>query len=291
MMKKYLILGLLVLLALPALAFTGSAFFMARADAKAVTAPKIEGIFWQVDQMSHASGNWHLLGIDTLVTQWSIVDGRSFFKEIPGAQWQHQPDWNTITEQPWSKQVILGLAGIFQEPVARENIDQLFLQSQQIIKTSLPVQPAAYYFPVEADPSWHGVANLARYVAEFQRPIWISIYSADRKSRFLHYWLESWLPDNAQVFFQDGVGVGTRSPEEAAVIYQNLKHQVGDKRVVIILEAFRHKPGGGFRAAYPWEIAKQLKAYAGERVYIFDGPHYLNKASVLWLYLWMKINY
>lgn len=56
MMKKYLILGLLVLLALPTLAFTGSAFFMARADAKAVTAPKIEGIFWQVDQMSHASG-------------------------------------------------------------------------------------------------------------------------------------------------------------------------------------------------------------------------------------------
>ena len=66
---------------------------------------------------------------------------------------------------------------------------------------------------------------------------------------------------------------------------------MGEKRVVIILEAFRRKEDGSFRAAYPWEIAKQLKAYAGQRVYIFFFSYYLNKASVLWLYLWMKINY
>lgn len=289
-MKKYLILGLFVLLALPTLAVTSSVLLMTRADAQSIP-PKIEGIFWQVDQISHPSGNWHLLGIDTFVTQWSIVDGHSFFKEIPTQQWEHQPKWNSIAEQPWAKKVILGLAGNYQEPIARENIDQLFLQSQQVIHTKLPVQPAGYYFPVEADPSWHGIANLAHHVSEFKRPVWISIYSADRKSPFLHYWLESWLPDNAQVFFQDGVGVGTRSPEEAALIYKNLKNEFGENRVVIILEAFRPKPDGSFRAAYPWEIAKQLRAYAGQRIYIFDGPHYLDKASVFWLYLWMKINY
>ena len=106
----------------------------------------------------------------------------------------------------------MGLAGIFQEPIARENIDQLYLQSQQIINAPLPIQVSGYYFPVEADPSWNGVANLAQYISQFQRPVWISIYSADRKAPFLHHWLESWLPANANVFFQDGVGVGTRNP-------------------------------------------------------------------------------
>ena len=79
-MKKYLILGLFVLLGLPTLAVTSSVLLMTRADAQSIP-PKIEGIFWQVDQISHPSGNWHLLGIDTFVTQWSIVDGHSFFKE------------------------------------------------------------------------------------------------------------------------------------------------------------------------------------------------------------------
>ena len=37
------------------------------------------------------------------------------------------------------------------------------------------------------------------------------------------------------------MGVGTRSPEEAAQIYETLKEQFGEDRVVIILEAFRLK--------------------------------------------------
>lgn len=290
MTKKYAALGLIASFIILVLAFICSVFFMEKADAKTAP-PKIEGIFWQIDQMSQASGNWDLLGIHTLVTQWSIVDSRSFFKEIPIESWEHQPDWTSIAEQPWSKHVILGLAGMFQEPLARENIDQLYLQSQQVINSTLPIQTSDYYFPIEVDPSWNGVANFAQYISRFQRPIWISIYSADRRASFLQYWLESWLPANANVFFQDGVGVGTRTPEEAAIIYKNLRTQVGEKRVVILLEAFRRKADGSFRAAYPWEIARQLKAYSGQRVYIFDGPHYLNKASVVWLYLWIKINY
>ena len=117
MIRKYAILGLIASFLIPALTFVCSAFFMEKADAKAAP-PRIEGIFWQVDQMSQASGNWHLLGVNTLVTQWSIVDGRSFFNEIPGQQWEVKPEWQSIAEQPWSKQVILGLAGIFQEPIS-----------------------------------------------------------------------------------------------------------------------------------------------------------------------------
>ncbi len=288
--RQYAFIGLLIFICFPVAVFIVSALLMEQADAN-TAAPKIEGIFWQVDQMSQPSGNWQLLGVDTLVNQWSIVDGRSFFNEIPVQPWDVQPDWQHIGKQPWAKHVILGLAGIFQEPVARENIDQLYQQSRQIIQAKLPVPVTSYYFPVEADPTWNGVHTLGQYIAQFKLPVWVSIYSAEPEAPFLEYWLESWLPPNAKVFFQDGVGVGTRSPEEAAQIYGTLKEQFGEDRVVIILEAFRLKKDGTFRAAYPWEISKQLKAYSGQRIFIFDGPHYLNRASVLWLYIWMKINF
>ena len=76
MIRKYAILGLIASFLIPALTFVCSAFFMEKADAKAAP-PRIEGIFWQVDQMSQASGNWHLLGVNTLVTHWSIVDEKT----------------------------------------------------------------------------------------------------------------------------------------------------------------------------------------------------------------------
>lgn len=281
----------MILLFVPAIIFVISAGIMEKLEYKRKP-PKIEGIFWQVDQLSKASGNWQLLGINTLITQWSVVDNRSFLKDVlVTKQWDVQPDWQKITAQPWSKNIILGLASIFQEPIARENINQLYEQSQHIIHAQLPLQASGYYFPIEADPTWHGVHLLGQYIAKFNCPIWISIYSAEPKAPLFEYWLESWLPPNAKVFFQDGVGVGTRTPEEAAQIYKTLKNKFGEDRIVIVLEAFRHKKDGTFRAAYPWEIAKQLKAYSGQSVYIFDGPHYLNRMSVLWLYLWMKINY
>ena len=290
MTKKHTLLLVMAMLLCPALVLVISSLAMQQAVAKGLP-PKIEGIFWQVDQMSHPTGNWQLLGIHTLVTQWSMVDDRSFFSEIPLQQWDVQPDWPHIAQQAWSKQVILGLAGIFQEPVAREHMEQLYQQSQQILKAHLPIHASGYYFPVEADPTWNEVHLLGRYLARFKQPIWVSIYSADRKAPFLQYWLASWLPANGKVFFQDGVGVGTRTPQEAAQIYAALKQQFGEDRVIILLEAFRKKEDGSFRAAYPWEITKQLKAYGGQRVYIFDGPHYLNRASVIWLYVWMKIHY
>ena len=252
---------------------------------------QLEGIFWQPDQLSAANGGWDLLGINTLVTQWSVVDGKAWMPIANLETWSDLPNWQKIQRQAWAKHIVLGLAGSYQEPYARENLNLLVEQSQQVIKYQDQVKASDYYFPVEADPSWSGIYELGLILADFNRPVWISIYSADPQANDLDLWLADWLPQNAKVFFQDGVGVGTRSPQQAAQIYQRLIQRFGQNRVVIILEAFRRKNNGAFRAAYPWEIVAQLKAYEGQRVYIFDGPHYMNRASVYWLYLWMHLHY
>lgn len=79
--RQYAFIGLLIFICFPVAVFVLSALLMEQADAN-TAAPKIEGIFWQVDQMSQPSGNWQLLGVDTLVNQWSIVDGRSFLMKF-----------------------------------------------------------------------------------------------------------------------------------------------------------------------------------------------------------------
>jgi len=38
-------------------------------------APNIEGIFWQPDNnTTPPEGNWHYLGVNTFVPQWSVVE-------------------------------------------------------------------------------------------------------------------------------------------------------------------------------------------------------------------------
>ncbi len=44
----------------------------------------------------------------------------------------------------------------------------------------------------------------------------------------------------------------------------------------VIAEAFRPAERGGFRAASAEELSKQLVAYHGYPVYLFDGPHYVS---------------
>jgi len=50
--------------------------------------------------------------------------------------------------------------------------------------------------------------------------------------------------------------------------------------VRIIAEAFRPGTGGEFRPASAAELAPQLFAYRGHRVYLFDGPHYVSAQLV-----------
>ncbi|WP_407070708.1 hypothetical protein [Paraburkholderia rhynchosiae] len=48
----------------------------------------------------------------------------------------------------------------------------------------------------------------------------------------------------------------------------------------IIAEAFHPAAGGVFRSASAAELAPQLRAYRGHRIYLFDGPHYVSTRLV-----------
>lgn len=87
------------------------------------------------------------------------------------------------------------------------------------------------------------------------------------------------------------MGTGVRTPEQALKIVKTLQNRFGKKRIVLVLEAFRHNKDGSFRPAHSWEIIQQLKAYEGQNIYIFDGPHYVNKTTVYILALWKKLAY
>ncbi|MEB6480529.1 alpha-amylase family protein [Acinetobacter vivianii] len=281
---------LLKIITLSALFSLGGCMHFFQADAQP---PQIEGIFWQPDlATTPPSGNWNLLGVSTFVPQWSTVQSKAWFDHDMGFEkWDKTLNLKQLNQQPWSQHIILGLAGEYDEKLARSNVLQLAENSKQIIEKTKSIPLKGYYFPVEADPTWLGVGVLAQALATLPQPVWVSIYSAEQSPEHLDSWLKSWLPHNANVFFQDGVGVGTRSPQQAKTILEDLQKEFGKDKVVIVLEAFRPVKAGQFRSAYPWEVIEQLKAYEGQKVYIFDGPHYMNRITVYAVALWYKLKY
>ncbi|WP_228198582.1 hypothetical protein [Acinetobacter baylyi] len=252
---------------------------------------QIKGIFWQPDlDTTPPKGNWHLLGVNTFVPQWSIVDSKSWISEIDHTErWNKSISLSQLRKKLWAKNIILGTAGEYNEPKARQNVIALGAQAEKLIHQHLDVQ--GYYFPVEADPSWQQVHLLGKVLEKLPIPFWVSIYSGEANPSHYSLWVKSWLPEKDKVFFQDGVGTGVRTPQQALNIYNDLEKDLGKNRTAIVLEAFRPDHKGGFRSAYPWEIIQQLKAYEGKTVYIFDGPHYLNRTSVLIISLWYKVYY
>lgn len=256
-----------------------------------VTSPaQIIGVFWQPNLQTKPVGNWNLIGATTFVPQFGMVQGKSWFPTSTIPQWQPNPDWNKVQNQAWSQHLILGLSGEYDEKKARAHVKELGLQSKQFIKeVQLSKPPSSYYFPVEADPSWLGVTRLANTLNTLPAPLWISIYSGQAEPKNYDLWLNSWLPPHTSVFFQDGVGTGVRTPEQALQVLNQLQQRFGKERIVIVLEAFRPKANGGFRAAYPWEIIDQLSTYQNQKVFIFDGPHYLNHVNVYAIALWQKL--
>ena len=59
-----------------------------------------------------------------------------------------------------------------------------------------------------------------------------------------------------------------------------LERSLGKGRVRVIAEAFRPKPGGGFRPATIDELRPQLATYSGLPIYLFEGPRYVPSALV-----------
>ncbi|WP_255429316.1 DUF4434 domain-containing protein [Ramlibacter albus] len=241
------------------------------------TVPPIEGVIWQPhNDMLTPSGNWEQLGVKRLLVQWTAVDGTSFVENggLPAAP--KLPDWPRIGREPWAREVILGLAGRFNEKNARGAIAELAEQSQRVAQSKPPVNVVGWYFPVEIDPTWSEAKNLAPLLKALPRPLWISVYdSANIGPYELAESLASWLPPDVGVFFQDGVGVHAREAYVAKHYANVLSAKLGRNRVKLIAEAFRPKPGGGFRPATLEELKPQLAQYEGYAIYLFEGPHYV----------------
>ena len=237
----------------------------------------VHGTVWQPDYATiHPKGQWHHLGAQALLVQWSIVDSVAFVigTSVPVAD--PLPDWGRIAKEPWAQEVILGLAGHFDENVSRSDLPRLIKLSQQLTQLPTPLNVVGWYFPVEVDPTWSEAHLLAKYFEQLPRPLWISVYdSANLGPEALADSLATWLPTDVGVFFQDGVGIYARSAAVAVRYADVLVARLGVHRVKLIAEAFRPQIGGGFRSATAAELLSQLSLYKNHRVYLFDGPHYV----------------
>ncbi len=247
----------------------------------AVQVPPIEGTVWQVyNENAAPRGNWERLGASRLLIQWTAVDGIAF-REGTTMPSGNIPDWKRISGEPWAREVILGLAGRFDEKSARADIAQLADTSAALAKLPTPLNVVGYYFPVEIDPTWTEAPQLTALLNKLPRPLWISVYdSANVGPQELADGLLKWLPPDVGVFFQDGVGVHAREAWVARHYVTVLERSLGKGRVRVIAEAFRPKPGGGFRPATIAELRPQLATYAGLPIYLFEGPLYVPPSLV-----------
>ena len=244
--------------------------------------PPIAGIVWQPDnQTTDPRGVWQLMGAQELLVQWLAVDGIAFIDNTALSAAPILPAWQRIAAEPWARDVIVGLAGRFDEKAARADIVELARQSAALAKLPTPLHVTGWYFPVEIDPTWTEAAKLAPLLATLPRPLWISVYdSANVGPETLVEGLKRWLPADVGVFFQDGVGVYAREPAVARHYADVMAAALGTARVRLIAEAFRPKVGGGFRSASIAELKSQLVHYQGYRIYLFEGPRYVPDTRV-----------
>ena len=246
------------------------------------TSALVEGIVWQLDNESvDIRGNWQDIGARRLLIQWISVDGTSFVADTEQPNAPRLPDWSRVAREPWAQEVIVGLAGRFDETAARADVSNLIAHSARLAKLPTPLNVVGWYFPVEIDSSWSDAKKLAPLLSALPRPLWISVYdSANIGAEPLAQWLASWLPEDVGLFFQDGVGVHARTAPVARMYADVLSQRFGKARVSMIVEAFRPAAKTGFRSATRDELSEQLAAYQGLSTYLFDGPHYVTDALV-----------
>lgn len=250
----------------------------------------IEGIFWQPDNATHRpDGNWDLLGARTLVAQWLAVDDQSWVGNNVLSRWDNQIDLSRLAQQPWAQNIIAGLPGYYAEKVARANVHRLAKSGEYFAAEISVPNLRAYYFPVEVDPTWNGIADYTEALEGLPRPLWVSAYSHLPSADENVAWIKQWLPEDVGLFFQDGVGVGTRTATQAEAIIEGLEDQFGIERTAIVLEAFRTQADGSFRPATAPEVIEQLIAYQGHRIFVFDGPHYLDATTVIAIKMWRDV--
>lgn len=265
--------------------FAGALVILCCLGAKTASAEQarhlVEGIVWQPDEQTlEPRGSWHRLGARKLLVQWSVVDDRPFLPDLGFTGSFRFPDWQRVTREPWAEEIILGLAGHHKEEVARNRGEALAATSARIGKQQ-SLRVAGWYFPVEADPTWFEARSMREWLKPLPRPLWVSVYdNSNIGPKPLAVWLASWVPPDVGVFFQDGVGVGVRTPAVAKQYADELVRSLGRHRVRIIVEGFRRKAGGGFEAARARDLLAQIQAYDGHSLFLFEGPHYITDALV-----------
>ncbi len=242
----------------------------------------INGIIWQVHEgMLEIHGEWELLGADTLMLQWIVAEGKAYAPGLGVPMVEDAPNWARVIKEPWAKNIILGLATGMNEPEARRNIAAMVELSARIAEKPMPFEVSAYYFPVEADPTWADVGKMGALLAaaKLPRPLWVSAYdNSNIGAEPFAEWVASWLPPDIGLMFQDGVGLHMRTPEGARHYGQVLRNKLGENRFTMIAEAFRPADDkGNLRRATLNEFGPQLLAYHGFEVIVFEGPHYLDR--------------
>ena len=244
----------------------------------------VMGVVWQLDDATvRPIGNWQKIGAHRLIVQWTYVDGKSYFAQAMLPTHPVLPDWARITKQLWAHEVILGLAGEFDENRARESVEALVTISKKVLVAARAsgLNIVGWYFPVEVDPTWRNAAQLRSQLASLPRPLWISVYDRGNiGSKPFAGWLATWLPDDVGVLFHDGVGTAAREPRIARQYADELRGRIGSERFGLIAEAFRKSDKPDFRPATATELIFQLAAYRGHIVYLFDGPHYISREIV-----------
>jgi hypothetical protein len=112
-------------------------------------------MFWQPDLATTApTGNWDLLGVNTFVPQWSVVESKSWFDhDTSFPKWEKNINFKQLNQEPWAKNIILGLAGEYNEKIARSNVLTLGEHSKQIIQNKISIFKRLLP-PIEADPTW-----------------------------------------------------------------------------------------------------------------------------------------
>jgi hypothetical protein len=242
----------------------------------------VDGIVWQPDAATtRPTGAWDRLGAHRLIVQWQVVDGQAFVGGTGYPVVEPATDWTRIAREPWAGTVIMGLAGRFSEPEARRDVAQLVESSRRLAEVKSPLNVVGWYFPVEADPTWNDAARMGALLAELPRPLWVSAYDKGNIGPVAFAsWLQSWVPADVGVLFQDGVGEHVRGAPVARRYADEMATRLGANRTAVIAEAFRPRVGGGFRPATADELRRQTKAYRGLTVYLFDGPHYVSEQVV-----------
>ena len=109
------------------------------------TVPPIEGVVWQIDnEHTQPQGDWQKLGVKRLLVQWTVVDDLAFVPGTDVPAGASMPDWPRIAREPWAKEVILGLAGRFDERGARSRLEKLVAQSAKVARTPPPVEQTRF---------------------------------------------------------------------------------------------------------------------------------------------------